>query len=146
MTTVPEHGEQIAWQFGRISYFWAIAYFGQFLKITQPAKIVLAIFFYGKSFVFNCTNNGLGRNLGDLITNTSGHPVLEHCQWEFVGERFSAEKGLTDGLQEPILCTITALTFTNTKSTTIVVGVGFVTMQIYIFAEKQTQMFTILAS
>jgi uncharacterized membrane-anchored protein len=59
----------------RIFAFWAITFFEQFLTITVGAQTSGLLFSTDKVIYFVCffTKNGLGYNLGDFFTNSSGH-------------------------------------------------------------------------
>jgi hypothetical protein len=50
--------------------FWA-----GFFKFTEEAQIIGLLFSHSKRYVLILTKHGLGYILGDLFTNSSGHPV-----------------------------------------------------------------------
>jgi hypothetical protein len=50
---------------------------GSFSKITQGAEKFGAILFQRIDYVLILTKNGLGYILGDLFTNSSGHPASD---------------------------------------------------------------------
>jgi hypothetical protein len=54
-------------QIGPIFAYWAIAVFGQFLKITDVAQILGLIFSTKLTYVLILTKNGMGHILGDFL-------------------------------------------------------------------------------
>jgi hypothetical protein len=68
-------------QIGRIFAYWVIVYVGQFYaKISQYVVKILENFFHGKSNLLILAKSALGYILGDIFSNSSGHPawMLRH--------------------------------------------------------------------
>jgi hypothetical protein len=80
LTEVNEFFLLLAWNQGdQIGRFFrplgdCFLFFGQFLNDPSIANFRTA-FFRGKSCVLILTTNGLGNLLGDIFTNSSGHPA-----------------------------------------------------------------------
>jgi hypothetical protein len=71
-----EIGEQRD-QSGPIFTYWAIVYFAQCFENYRSISNFGATFFHGASYVLIRAKNWLGDILGDIFTNSSGHPVGE---------------------------------------------------------------------